>query len=325
MTNDDGELPYYSSPGPLTAVSDEHGGLLAGLPRDLEALCAVVQGVVMHPLLTALYEAEVSEKRKEEEPELRSLGQMLAGIEALDSRPLALARPPEKRLLGTCRSFSALLCGLLRSQGVPARARCGFARYFVPGRGEDHWVCEVWSADDSRWFLVDAQLDSIQRKAFRVSLDPLDVGRDEFMPGGLVWKRCRSGAADWSEFGLSAIDKSGMWFIVGDFVRDIAALNKVELLPWDGWCMLREGDAGEDRFSMEPEELLTVLSQDDVAKLDRLAEQTGETVDYEAVALAYQTDERLRVPLHITSTATGAEEIVDLDAVARFRERPKPI
>ena len=65
--------------------------------------------------------------------------------------------------------------------------------------------------------------------------------------------------------------------------------------------------------------------QDDVAKLDRLAEQTGETVDYEAVALAYQTDERLRVPLHITSAATGAEETVDLDAVARFRERPKPI
>ena len=27
----------------------------------------------------------------------------------------------------------------------------------------------------------------------------------------------------------------GYWFIAGNLVRDLAALNKVELLPWDDW------------------------------------------------------------------------------------------
>lgn len=156
----------------------------------------------------------------------------------------------------TKSTFSVLLCGLLRAHGIPARARCGFARYFVPGRGEDDWVCETWSAADSRWVLVDAQLDSVQQAAFQTSLDPLDVSRDDFLPGGLVWSQCRSGAADWSEFGLSVIHESGVRFVVGDFVRDVAALNKVELLPWDSWGVLTEGSAGEDRFSLEPEPML---------------------------------------------------------------------
>lgn len=322
MTDRAGELRFYGSPGPLTAVSDAHSALLAGLPADLEALCAVVQGVVMHPLLTSLYGVEVSGKRKEEEPELRSLGEILAAIGALDARPLEAARPPERRLLGTCRTFTTLMVGLLRARSVPARARCGFSRYFVPGRGEDHWVCEVWSADDSRWVLVDAQLDPIQRKAFGLSLDPLNLGRDEFMPGGLAWKHCRSGAADWSEFGLSAIGKSGMWFVLGDLVRDVAALNKVELLPWDSWGMLGEGSPGEDRFSMEPDALATLLGRDDVAGLDRLAAQTEASVAYEAVQRAYQSNERLRVPLQVTSTGPDVERSVDPAAMGRFRERP---
>lgn len=87
--------------------------------------------------------------------------------------------------------------------------------------------------------------------------------------------------------------------------------------------MLREGNADQNRFSMGPEELLTVLSQDDVAKLDCLAEHTGETVDCEAVQLAYQVDERLRVPLRITTSESGTEQTVDPNGLARFRERPK--
>lgn len=315
MATLDEDLSFYSCPGPLTEISEDQRGLLAGLPTNLDALCAIVQSVVMHPDLTALYEIEVSEKRKKAQPGIRSLAKILDGIDALDPRPLTFARSPEKRFLGTCRTFSTLLCGLLRAHGIPARVRCGFARYFVHGRGEDHWVCETWSADTSRWVLVDAQLDAIQRKAFRISLNPLDVGRDDFYPAGLVWKRCRAGAADWSEFGLSGIQESGMWFVIGDFVRDIAALNKVEMLPWDSWSLLTEGSDSEDRFSMEPEELLTLLSPDDVATLDRLAEYTAEAVDCEAVRLAYRMEEKLRVPRHITSGGAGEQRAIDLDTV----------
>jgi hypothetical protein len=294
MTDIETGLGYYSAPGPMTRISDAHADLLDGLPGDIESLCAVVQGVIVHPQLTTLYGLESSESRTMAERDLRSLDEMLSCIRTLDPRPLTQARPTDGKLVGTCRSFATLLCGLLRFKGIPARARCGFARYFIPGRAEDHWVCEVWSRSEARWLLVDAQLDPLQREAFRISLDPLDVGRDQFLPGGLAWKQCRDGDADWNEFGLSFIGESGLWFVLGDFTRDIAALNKVELLPWDCWGLMAQGD--EDRFSMKAGEVLALLSSSDVSALDGLADATANEVDIAAVRMAYEKDERIRVP-----------------------------
>jgi hypothetical protein len=48
---------------------------------------------------------------------------------------------------------------MLQSQGKPARARCGFGRYFKAGWYEDHWICEYWNDEQGRWIMVDAQLD----------------------------------------------------------------------------------------------------------------------------------------------------------------------
>ena len=63
---------------------------------------------------------------------MRWVARQLAAIAALDPRPLAEARLLERRLVGNCRDFSVLLAALLREQGTPARARCGFGRYFLP-------------------------------------------------------------------------------------------------------------------------------------------------------------------------------------------------
>nr|WP_245939303.1 hypothetical protein [Actinacidiphila glaucinigra] len=35
-----------------------------------------------------------------------------------------------------------MACAFLRARGMGARARCGFATYFVEGRGLDHWITE---------------------------------------------------------------------------------------------------------------------------------------------------------------------------------------
>ena len=39
-------------------------------------------------------------------------------------------------------------------------------------------------------------------------------------------------------FGI--FDMHGMWFIAGNLVRDLLSLNKIELLPWDGWGLMPE-------------------------------------------------------------------------------------
>ena len=57
------------------------------------------------------------------------LGQLMAG----DGRPLTAAREPAARLAGNCRHFTVLAVAMLRAQGTPARARCGFGGYFGTG------------------------------------------------------------------------------------------------------------------------------------------------------------------------------------------------
>lgn len=98
---------------------------------------------------------------------------------------------------------------MLRAQGVPARARCGFGTYFWPGRYEDHWVREYWNGE--RWVSVDAQLDELQRGKLGIVFDPLDLPPGQFVPASCAWQMCRSGEADAEKFGI--FDMHGLWFI----------------------------------------------------------------------------------------------------------------
>ena len=48
-------------------------------------------------------------------------------------------------------------------------------------------MCEYWAEDEGRWVLVDAQLDELQCDVLKMSFDPLDVPRDQFIVGGKAW------------------------------------------------------------------------------------------------------------------------------------------
>ena len=133
------------------------------------------------------------------------------------------------RMVGVCRHYAVLHTALLRRQGTPARARVGFARYFGDG-WVDHWITERW---DGRWVRDDAQIGSVVQSALSLDFDPADQPPGEFLTGAEAWLRCRAGDADPQEFGI--FDLRGLWFVRGNLVLDLAALNKVELLPWDSW------------------------------------------------------------------------------------------
>ncbi|HRF47980.1 MAG TPA: transglutaminase-like domain-containing protein [Anaerolineales bacterium] len=267
-----------------------------GLPTGVAALRDVVQGLMVHVFWAQAYGLTLSPERQGE-VQLRWVERQLERILELDPRPLTDARPGERKLVGNCRDYSTLLASFLRHQGVPARARCGFGAYFEPGRYEDHWVCEYWNAEQRRWVLVDAQLDALQREKLAIAFDPLDVPRDAFIVGGDAWRMCREGRADPEAFGI--FDMKGLWFVRGDFVRDVAALNKVETLPWDGWGLV---DTRDDE-----------LTPDDLALLDRLAVLTaGQVPEYAAVRALYANDDRLRVPRAVNSYVDNEVRIIEL-------------
>ena len=125
-------------------------------------------------------------------------------------------------------------CAALRHHGIPARARVGFAAYFVPGFYDDHWVCESYTGD--RWRLLDPQLGERVRADYKMTFSPAHVPRDAFLVAGETWRRVRSGAIDPATCGVHAYDLIRAWFIGGNVLKDLAALNKRD----PDWKALRD-------------------------------------------------------------------------------------
>jgi hypothetical protein len=283
---------YYRTHSPMTAGA----ATLGTMPREIGAMCEILQGAMIHrDIAPFLYDRKLSE-REYDDGNIRGIVPMLTRMRAIRSEPVTAARDVNDRLPCVCRHFTVMLTGMLREQGIPARARCGFGAYFTPGRFEDHWVAEYWNAAQRRWILVDAQLDAVQRKAFKIGFDPLDVPRDQFIVAGDAWQMCRAGKIDPERFGLTHVPNlRGLWFISGDLVRDVAALNRMELLPWDAWGMMPGPDGN--------------LTEESKSVLDRAAALTlaGDAALPDLRNL-YQTDDRFRVPPVIFNVLRNRQE-----------------
>jgi len=268
----------------------------ADLPSDVPSLVKVVQGLVVHVFWAERYGLTLSQDRQAE-VQLRTMERRIARTLELDPGSLIAARLNEKKTVGNCRDFSVTLASMLQSKGVPARPRCGFGTYFMPDHFEDHWVCEYWNAVEGRWVLVDAQLDDLQGNVLKISFNTLDVPRDQFIVGSAAWKMCRSGQADPNRFGI--FDMNGIDFVKGNFIRDVASLNKMELLPWDCWGLILS-----DYASLPP---------DDLSLFDRLADLTQTDVpDFENVRQIYESDSRLSVGESIQSYVNGNFERIEI-------------
>ena len=223
-------LGFYAAPGRFTTLDD--GEFSSG---DIRKVVAVVQGLLVYDLVARpFYGVELKPNQADAIHE-RDTARLLAVARAVDPRPLDEARPAANRVGARCHAFSRLTVAFLRAAGVPARARCGFGAYFRPGWFEDHWVAEYWNADDSKWQMVDAQLDTTWRNMISFEGDAFAITATEFATAGHAWQAWRHGELDAGRCGLSAINEHGPHWIAGNLRLDLASLNKVEMLPWDVW------------------------------------------------------------------------------------------
>lgn len=278
-----------TTPGTCAPLFDE-------LPTDLAGLARVGHGVLIHEHIAGAYDVTLTDEQRAS-VHLRPVESILRAVVADDDRPLTVARTPERRLPGNCRHYSVLLVSMLRAQGVPARARCGFGGYFRSGTLEDHWVCEYRDERRGAWVLADGQIDDVQQRLFAPGFDVLDVPRDQFLVAGEAWRRCRAGEDDPQRYGLSIIHEAGMWWIAANLVRDVASLTGLEMLPWDVWGAMPKPT--------------TVIDDEAAALFDRLAELTAtpdEAFD-ELCALA-GGDDRVRVPAAVFNAARQRMEDV---------------
>lgn len=281
------DMNYFKQQGRMSDPGSQMS-LFNDLPTSIPELVKLVQGVTIHVFWTERYGFKAPPERMAE-LQLRSMEKRLARTLELDPRPLTEPRSIEKKLLGNCRDHSLLLVAMLRHQGIPARARCGFGAYFMPDHFEDHWVVEYWNQTQSRWVFVDAQLDELQCDVLQLNFDVLDVPRDQFIVGGKAWQMCRAGEQDPAKFGI--FDMHGLGFVRGDFVRDVASLNKMELLPWDCWGVILNEQIDD------PADLAVL---DDVAALT-----AGDVPDFDAVRARYESDPRFHVEGNLLSYVNG--------------------
>jgi hypothetical protein len=274
MTTHDEIHDFYRRPGRMTASPP---GVLENLARDIPALCETVQGLLLHEHWSPAYGETLLPARRAES-QIRPVKELLAHAAEHDPSPLTTPRPAGRRVVGVCRHFTLVAVAALRARGVPARARCGFATYFERGAFIDHWVAEYWQGDELRWVLVDAQLDEVHKSRIKPDFDSLDVPRDRFIIAGDAWRLWRSGEEDHRKFGI--MDFRGAWFIANNVLRDFAALNNMEMLPWDMWGPMAREDGRLD-----------------LPLFDRLTELTLDADRRFAESRAlYEADAQLRVP-----------------------------
>jgi hypothetical protein len=270
-------LDYYATPGRFTSLADREAAA-----TNIRDAVDLVQGLLVYDLAAQpMYGVELTEQQADTINE-RDSARLLATAKEVDARPLGDARPPEKRVGARCHVFSRMTVACLRAAGVPARARCGFGTYFRPGWYEDHWVAEYWSAADNRWQMVDAQLDETWRTMIGFDADPLRIDATQFVTAGHAWQAWRRGELDADRCGLSVIDEHGSFWIAGNLRLDFAALNKVEMLPWDVW------GAG-----WQPGEVPT---GEQLELFDAIAELTVDPDGhFEELRARYDRDDRLRM------------------------------
>jgi Transglutaminase-like superfamily len=134
---------HYNKP---IAMSDpgRHATLFEGLPRDPGALAKIVQGLLVHQHIAPAYGVTLS-RDQQAQSHVRSVEKILDGIVMRDNRSLSALRATNERQVGVCRHFTLLHVAMLRTLGIPARARCGFGVYFEKGKYLDHWVTEYWN------------------------------------------------------------------------------------------------------------------------------------------------------------------------------------
>jgi hypothetical protein len=215
---------------------------IAGAPRDLPTLRRLTTGLVFHYRAGGDPSQHGFTEQRLHEIDLRYADDQFAHLHDLTpDAPLTADRAPTQRILGCCRDFTLLLVSLLRSQGVPARSRVGFAGYFFDGWWLDHVVAEVWDADAEQWRLVEPQLpDDFSGAGGRFDL--LDVPRDRFLTGDAAWRAARAGELDPSTFvvdpGLDPPNLRSWPYLAHNLVLDLAALTGWEAVLWDVWGLI---------------------------------------------------------------------------------------
>jgi hypothetical protein len=206
----------------------ELGYLYNSITTDLTGICKLIKQQLIHP--TRIKDFPELSGLEGEDTNFYSVRDMLAELLKRNPRGLVQDRAPAERLRVSCRFHALLLVSILRAQGIPSRVRVGFASYLSPpglNKSIDHWICEVWDRQRTKWILVDPDLRKI------------DFDRSEFDFAGDVWLRVQNHGEDPSRYGVARW--WGKEYIKANVIHDLSCVLNTELIYREGPLLSREG------------------------------------------------------------------------------------
>lgn len=129
---------------------------------------------------------------------------MLAELYHRDPRGFVPDRAVEDKLIVTCRFVAILMASILKTRGIPARVRAGYAPYIRSDGMEVHWITQYWHVLEERWMTIDADA-SLENRPF----DPFDMPPDTFGFAANACLAVRAGRQDANAYtvhGVSALE-----------------------------------------------------------------------------------------------------------------------
>jgi hypothetical protein len=262
-------LEYYKGHSVITDPG-KYAYLYEALPKTIPQLSKVVQGLLLHEFHTSRYGVNLPEQRKKES-RLREVEKILQRAMELAEKPLVQPRRPENRVISNCRDYAVLMCSFLRGKGIPARVRVGYAIYFDSYLHQGHWICEYWEKNKSKWVQVDAQLDDIKKRHYKIDFDTLNVPAGKYFYAG-------------EEFEITDKSSDDYNFIKRTLIQDLAALNKIEAEVWDITSFMKN----DERQDSETLNLLHQIAEITTSRRDCLPE----------IRAMYENHSELQIPIN---------------------------
>lgn len=218
----------YSDPG-------GHADLLRAVGPTPGSVGAAACATIVHyragrPTLTDAQRTDIDQ---------RWLATILDTAVARQPGPLDAPRDLPRQVAGCCRDHTLFSLGVLRSHGVSARSRIGFAGYFEPPFFHDHVVVEHWDAPRERWVRWDPELTPEGDWGFDVRDMPTGAA-SPFPTAAEVWRAIRAGEVDPASYGVApeVPELGGKDFVRSYVLLEVAHRMREEVLLWDVWGAL---------------------------------------------------------------------------------------
>lgn len=300
------EFGIFTNPGPFKET------LKRELPDDIRKIGHLVRKQLIHR--TTLKNGNTGSNkdlrygdmtkvpwyRQAEDDIFPTVSAMLAELYRRDKKGFILERAVENKLILTCRFTSILMASILKSKGIPARARTGFAPYFhintdvkadaprssevrhhfrveglKTGKSYDHWINQYWNGDNWVTIDVDGSLEGY------LKFDPYDMPEGTFDFAADAWLAVREGKIRGNHF-QDAVGFKGLITIGWQLFHDFHSLMNNEIIYQQGpsyvWGRMNK------------------LTKNELKEIDRLAKLMQKPDDnFEKLKEIWETDRKFRL------------------------------